>query len=51
MAVPYFSYTGDREMLTNWARKKGGDGLRNYWQEKNQLSIDNIPTNIMGKNG
>lgn len=46
MGVPYFSYVGDRELLSDWATKKGSEGLRQYWQEKNQLSIDGITTNI-----
>ncbi|WP_017842789.1 pyridoxamine 5'-phosphate oxidase family protein [Methylotuvimicrobium buryatense] len=51
MAVPYFSYAGDRELLSDWATKKGDDGLKQYWEEKNQMSIDGIPTHIVAKNG
>lgn len=50
MAVPYYAYTGERELLSDWARKKGDDGLEQYWEEKNQSSIDNIPTHIVAKN-
>lgn len=50
MAVPYYSYEGDRELLNDWAVKKGDEGLKMYWEEKNQISIDNIPTNIMVNN-
>lgn len=50
MAVPYYSFTGERELLSDWARKKGDDGLEQYWEEKNQSSIDNIPTHIVAKN-
>jgi hypothetical protein len=49
MAVPYYSYEGDRELLQDWAAKKGDEGLKMYWEEKNQISLDNIPTNIMTK--
>ncbi|MFO0706367.1 MAG: pyridoxamine 5'-phosphate oxidase family protein [Nitrospira sp.] len=49
MAVPYLSYTGDRELLNEWAGKKGEEGLRRYWAEKNQLSLDDLPTNIVKK--
>ena len=48
--VPYLTYKEERPMLADWATKKGDDGVRNYWQEKNQLSIDNIPTHIIEKN-
>jgi preprotein translocase subunit Sec61beta len=50
MAVPYYDHKGDRELLTDWARDKGEAGLMEYWEEKNQSSIDNIPTNIVAKN-
>lgn len=49
MAVPYYSYTADRELLSDWAEKKGDQGLKIYWEEKNQSSIDNIPTYILDK--
>jgi hypothetical protein len=47
MGVPYFSYAGDREQLIDWAKKKGEEGVRDYWEQKNQLSIDGIPTRIV----
>ncbi|MHB1232330.1 MAG: pyridoxamine 5'-phosphate oxidase family protein [Burkholderiales bacterium] len=47
MGVPYYAYQGDRELLKNWAVKQGEKGLRQYWKEKNQISIDRIPTNII----
>jgi Pyridoxamine 5'-phosphate oxidase len=50
MAVLYYEHTGDRELLSDWAKKMGDDGLMEYWEEKNQSSIDNIPTNIIAKN-
>jgi hypothetical protein len=49
MAVPYFAYQGDRDLLEEWALKKGDEGIRQYWAEKNQLSLDAIPTNILAK--
>lgn len=50
MSVPYYSYKGDRELLSNWAAKKGEEGIKRYWEDKNQSSIDGIPTNIVEKN-
>lgn len=50
MAVPYFAYGGDRAQLNHWAEKKGDSGLRSYWEENNQWSIDGIPTHIVAKN-
>lgn len=51
MAVPYFSYVGDRELLSDWAAEKGDEDLKRYWEEENQVSIDGIPTNIVERNG
>ena len=50
MAVPNYAYESDRDLLKDWAIKKGDDGLKGYWEEKNQISIDNTPTNIMVNN-
>ena len=50
MAVPFFEYVGEREHLNKWAVKKGEEGLKEFWLEKNQLSLDGKPTNIMSKN-
>lgn len=47
MAVPFFDYVGEREQLKEWAVKKGEEGLKEYWQEKNQISLDGKPTNIL----
>ena len=49
-AVPYFDYKGDRELLKDWAQKQGDDGLKKYWTERNQRTIDGLPTNIVAKN-
>ena len=49
MAVPLFDYVDEREQLNNWAEKKGADGIKQYWQDKNQLSLDGFPTNIIKK--
>jgi hypothetical protein len=51
MAVPLFQYEGDREALNTWAEKKGPDGVRAYWAEKNQASLDGIQTGIVARNG
>lgn len=51
MAVPYFDYVGERDLLNDWARAKGEEGIRQYWALKNQVSIDAIPSNIVAKSG
>jgi len=51
MSVPLFDYQGDREQLSDWARKKGEEGIREYWHTRNQTSLDGKPTHIVEKNG
>ena len=46
-AVPMYTYVGERETLTRWAEKKGAVGLLEYWREKNQVSIDGLPTHLL----
>jgi len=50
-AVPFFDYQGEREKLIEWAEKKGEDGIRQYWMDRNQQSLDDIPTHIIEKSG
>ncbi|ODU12126.1 MAG: pyridoxamine 5'-phosphate oxidase [Thiobacillus sp. SCN 64-35] len=46
-AVPMYTYCGERETLARWAEKKGPVGLLDYWREKNQVSIDGLPTGLL----
>ena len=50
MGVPYYSYVEERGSLSDWAIKKGDAGLKQYWEDKNQVSLDGIPTHIITKN-
>lgn len=50
MAVPLFDYAGDREQLNRWAEKQGEVGIREYWRQKNQQSIDGLNTDIVKNN-
>ena len=45
-AVPYFDFKEDRSMLANWAEARGEEGLRDYWEQKNTLSLDGQQTGI-----
>jgi hypothetical protein len=49
--VPFFDYVGERETLSDWAVKKGDEGIRQYWTDRNQTSLDDIPTHIIEKSG
>ncbi|WP_111980235.1 pyridoxamine 5'-phosphate oxidase family protein [Algibacillus agarilyticus] len=50
MSVPLYHYEGDRDQLKNWATKQGSDGIKKYWDKKNQKSIDGLETKIIEKN-
>lgn len=47
MAVPRLVFKAERDELEKWARRKGEEGIRAYWREKNQLSLDGKPTKIL----
>lgn len=46
-AVPFFDFRGERDVLVNWAEKKGPEGVQTYWAEKNTRSIDGLPTGLL----
>jgi hypothetical protein len=45
-SVPLYQYEDERPLLKNWALRKGEDGIREYWREKNVASIDGLPTGM-----
>jgi hypothetical protein len=45
--VPRYTYAGERDTLARWAEKKGAAGLVDYWREKNQVSIDGLPSGLL----
>ncbi|MGC8714420.1 MAG: pyridoxamine 5'-phosphate oxidase family protein, partial [Leptodesmis sp.] len=44
LGVPLLDYQGQRSSLVDWAEKKGEEGLTAYWQQKNIVSLDGLPT-------
>jgi len=44
--VPLYSYEGERDIHFEWAEKKGAEGLKEYVQEKNLVSLDGLPTSL-----
>lgn len=44
--VPLYDYQGERPDLARWCAAKGEDGLRDYWRQKNTVSIDGLPTGL-----
>jgi hypothetical protein len=47
MSIPFFEFKGERNDLNNWASEQGTEGIREYWQDKNQTSIDGLPTHLL----
>ena len=45
--VPFFEFTGERDTLQRWAQDRGPEGVKTYWAERNQTSIDGAPTGIL----
>lgn len=45
-AVPEFALVAERQTLTKWADKKGVQGIRHYWGEKNTRSLNGKHTGI-----
>lgn len=46
-AVPFMDFVEDRETLNVWADKQGKEKIHEYWQAKNQVSIDGFETKIL----
>lgn len=45
--VPVYEFKEERETINNWARKKGEQGIYEYWEAKNLTSIDGLPTKLL----
>ncbi|MDX2168539.1 MAG: pyridoxamine 5'-phosphate oxidase family protein [Deltaproteobacteria bacterium] len=41
-SVPRYAYQGERKQLTDWAERKGEDGLDTYRRARNARSIDGL---------
>ncbi|MEM7413988.1 MAG: pyridoxamine 5'-phosphate oxidase family protein [Gemmatimonadota bacterium] len=41
--VPLYAFESHRTQLPAWADRKGDEGVRDYWAEKNGESIDGLP--------
>jgi hypothetical protein len=40
--VPLMKFESHRPTMDQWSTRKGPDGIRDYWMEKNAVSIDGI---------
>lgn len=48
-AVPFMEFAGERDTLVKWGQDKGADAIEEYWHEKNEHTIDGLPTEFFGK--
>ncbi|UZJ43443.1 pyridoxamine 5'-phosphate oxidase family protein [Marinimicrobium sp. C6131] len=48
-AVPYYQLLGERPTLNKWADGRGREGVEDYWQEKNTVSLDGKDTGIASR--
>jgi hypothetical protein len=46
-SVPFYDYKEEREVLKNWALRKGTDGIKTYWRGNNVVSLDGLPTGML----
>jgi hypothetical protein len=47
--VPLYDYQGKRELLIDFAENQGEAGIEAYQQQKNQTSIDGLPTGLFAE--
>jgi len=45
--VPFYDFRQERDNMGRWIAAKGDDGIKDYWREKNRVSIDGLPTHIL----
>ncbi|MCR9288816.1 MAG: pyridoxamine 5'-phosphate oxidase family protein [Bacteroidetes bacterium] len=46
-AVPFMDFKEERTQLKSWAEKQGEDRIKNYWKERNSVSLDGYETGIV----
>lgn len=48
-AVPAFDDPRPRDTLAKWTADRGVQGVQTYWEDKNQFTIDGMPTGILSE--
>ena len=46
MAVPLYEYQEQRDLLIDWAAKRGPEAMKEYRRQKNVTSIDGLPSGL-----
>jgi len=44
--IPLYEYSGERNIHFDWAEKKGEEGLLQYVEDNNMISMDGLPTRL-----
>ncbi len=47
--VPFYDFKEGRDSMDKWIVAKGAENIEEYWRERNQISLDGLPTNILDK--
>ncbi len=47
--VPFYEFRGERDNMSRWLSGKTEADIERYWADKNQLSLDGLPTGILGE--
>ena len=45
--VPLMDFKEERKTLDTWAKEKGREEIKSYWEAKNTTSLDGYPTEIL----
>jgi hypothetical protein len=45
-SIPLMEFKEDRDILTSWSEKQGEERIKDYWKEKNTVSLDGHETHI-----
>ena len=45
--VPFYNFKEERDNMDKWLEGKGRGSIEDYWKEKNQVSLDRLPTHII----
>ncbi|MFU8825125.1 MAG: pyridoxamine 5'-phosphate oxidase family protein, partial [Yoonia sp.] len=46
-AVPFMELVGERDTLRHWTDDKGPQGIATYWKDRNQTTLDGLPTKVI----
>lgn len=46
-AVPFMEMVGERDTLRHWTADKGPEGVATYWKDRNQTTLDGMPTKVL----